>query len=349
MKFNIPQIEQREEYENLNIVLILGESLSRTYMHCYGYPIENTPKIDSLCKTKQMFKYNKAVSPAESTLRSMERILTYASTEEEYDKWYSYPTLMQIFSNSNFWVQWLSNQDKAAENNSIYMIAQTSDSTYYSIGSLYVWDPNSNSKVYDEVLLPKLMKSSDIKQKKNLFQIVHLMGNHFTYKYRFPDSYKKFTINDLPKQHNTLDKSKQQNVVDYMNSVYYNDYIVSQIIDYYKDEDAFIIYLSDHGQSLYDNPKNPNNFGHSVSYNGLSIPMFIYTSDKFISKYPKIYQDISKAIDRPFKSDLLTHSLTALFGLKTKYSNPKLELFNDNYNSERPIKIIELGREFSFQ
>ncbi len=349
MQYNIPEVQQRERYENLNVILILGESLGKTYMHCYGYPIRNTPKLDSLCRTENMFKFSNVVAPAESTLRSLERVLTYVSEEGQYNKWYNYPSLMQTFSKSDFWVQWISNQEKAAEGNSTYMMARTSDSTYYSIGSLYVWDTNSSKGSYDEVLLPKLMKSSDIPQKKNLFQIVHLMGNHFTYKYRFPKEFEKFTIKDLPEQYNNLEQSKQQNVVDYINSVYYNDYVVSKIIDYYKDEDSFIIYLSDHGQALYDNPKNPNNFGHSVSYNGLTIPMFIYVSDHFKMEHPHIYDKLGKSVDRIFKSDLLTHSLTALFGFKTKYSNPKLELFDDDYDSSRKIRIEELGQEFIYQ
>lgn len=54
-------IEIDEAYRLLpseaNLVIVVGESLGRRYMHSYGYPLPNTPRLDSLIANGDMLRY----------------------------------------------------------------------------------------------------------------------------------------------------------------------------------------------------------------------------------------------------------------------------------------------------
>ena len=41
-------------------------------------------------------------------------------------------------------------------------------------------------------------------------------------------------------------------VKDYDNATYYNDYVINQIISLFEQEEAIVIYLSDHGEECFD-------------------------------------------------------------------------------------------------
>lgn len=77
---DVGEIEIKESERLLpreaNLVVIIGESLGRYYMHSYGNPLENTPQIDSLVATGDMVRYTDVISPSWGTIASLTRILS---------------------------------------------------------------------------------------------------------------------------------------------------------------------------------------------------------------------------------------------------------------------------------
>ena len=78
-------------------------------------------------------------------------------------------------------------------------------------------------------------------------------------------------------------------LVEYENSIFYNDIVISKIVDFYKNKDAVIIYISDHSEGMFA-PGINNNWGRSSfaeidyanAYENFQIPMWIYTTDTYI-------------------------------------------------------------------
>ena len=60
--------------KGVTVVVVLGESMRRNYMHCYGYPLENTPKQDSLVKTGDLVLFSDAISSAAWTTGRSRRV-----------------------------------------------------------------------------------------------------------------------------------------------------------------------------------------------------------------------------------------------------------------------------------
>lgn len=93
----IEGVQYNPLFQPHNLVIIIGETLRRDYMHCYGYPLENTPRIDSLLNSGQMAKFDDVVSPAPGTIESLTKIMTM-KTLDTHGQWHEYPSLVSILN-----------------------------------------------------------------------------------------------------------------------------------------------------------------------------------------------------------------------------------------------------------
>ena len=75
------------------------------------------------------------------------------------------------------------------------------------------------------------------------------MGGHGLYYNRYPYSFHKFTEKDIKLN---VNESHKLIVAEYDNALYYNDYVVTEIINRFRDTEALVIYLPDHGEAVYD-------------------------------------------------------------------------------------------------
>ena len=77
-------------------------------------------------------------------------------------------------------------------------------------------------------------------------------------------------------------------VAQYDNALYYNDYIVSSIIDKFRDSETLVIYVPDHGEAVYDEGEDMS--GHieeNPTHHMIEIPVIMWASEKFRAKYPE--------------------------------------------------------------
>lgn len=314
-----------------NVVLIMGESTTRGFMHCYGYPLENTPRIDSLIALGQLYLMDSVVSPATATRESITASLTMY-TPEDGRSWYDYPSLPSILRQAGYHTRWLSNQEKQGQIE-ISSIAETTDEQCYVSVQSTSHNIGAKRRSYDEAILPYLRSRAYAEDGARIFQIVHLMGTHTLFDERFPEAYKQFTSMDIP-QGKTPEQ--RQILADYANAVLYNDYIVREVIRHYEQEASIVIYTSDHGQGLYQDPSVPNVFGHLFSKYSLQIPMMVYVSPKMYKRNPQLAESLTRARSKRYMTDLLSHTICGLLGIQTKYSKPQYELFSPEYEDTRP-------------
>ncbi len=305
-------------------VLIIGESMRPDYMHCYGYKLENTPNIDSLVRKGDMHLFSDAVSPSHSTGGSIPSFMSL-KTMEDGGKWYDYAVIPTFLRSAGYKTFWLSKQEKlSAYLQPVYAIAKLSDSTHYI-----------TKGGQDDAVLPYvedyLKKSSD--STKHYFDVIHLYGSHVAYRNRYTKDFAKFKPEDIPLQ--GLDDNQKFVASAYVNSIYFNDHVVSNIIKRYEDQPVIIMYLSDHGQAIYDDPNNKNLAGHSLSLGGISIPMMVYVSPSLAKQTPELIDRIKQAKAKPFMSDILPYSILGLLDIKTSLYKAEYDIFSPSYNIKR--------------
>ena len=335
--FNVGAIEHTRDMKGITVVLVLGESMRRNYMHCYGYPLENTPKQDSLVGTGDLVLFSDAISSAAWTTGSISQSVSFYTLEGPEKEWYKYPALPLVLSKAGYYTYWVSNQEKQGSGvQPVPTIASTADSTRF-VRNRTAGDWNTSM---DSDILPLLFDRTKAPAGKDLFEVVHLMGSHSPYSERYIHEKAAFAPDDLPKtlpngKPTPTDAKRRGIICDYVNSIHYNDQVVAQIFQRYSQTPAIVIYLSDHGQAVFENPERPDYYEHEVSQAGLMIPLMVYTSPALREEHPEIYEQIVAAKDRKIMTDLLANSICGLLGVKTKYYNARQDFFSSEYDNAR--------------
>lgn len=338
-------IEDSPFNQPVHIVLVLGETATTRYMHSYGYPLPTTPGLDSLETLGEVVRFSDVVSPAPATILSNTRSLTYYTMEDGSKPWYAYPTLLGVMRKVGYYTAWTTAQESIGLHSMVATFGSSADTLLAVPGAI----PDQIAQYYGEVLPPRidgellklLLSMKDIPEGKGsqgLFEVLHLMGCHDIYRERYPASFARFKPEDLPQKRGG---EKDKYIAEYLNAILYNDYVVSSIIERYREEPVLLFYFSDHGEVIYNDPQNPDFRGRSAQRIGVSIPFYVYMSPQLREQHPEIWERIQGAKDLPYETDLFTHTLTGLLGIKSEYTQPRYELFSPSYNSQRPRKIVD--------
>ncbi len=320
-----------------NVILVIGESASRNFMQLYGYNAPNNPLLSELANEREresnnLFVFSDTISKEGSTSDVFESLLNYSDAETT-KPWYHYHNMIDIFKRSHyetFWLekqfvdQWSLIQDLVSSRSKNRYLLQRDRNRYFL--------PKEWTS-YDEDILTFYSKNIPSQLKSKNFIVFHLLGSHSWYADRFSKSFAKFKPSDLSfsNLHVSNDRDKQI-VADYVNSLYYNDFVLNEIFNLFKDKDAIVFYLSDHAQDIFESGPT---YGHSCSKAGLEIPFMIYVSDIFKEKHPEKVKLIKNALNKPFMSDDLIHSLLPLVGIHTKDEIESKNLFSPKFDTQR--------------
>ncbi|WP_187942319.1 phosphoethanolamine transferase [Helicobacter pylori] len=313
-----------------NVVLVIGESASRNFMQLYGYNAPNNPLLSELANEREreresnnLFVFSDTISKEAHTSEVFESLLNYSNAETN-KPWYHYHNMIDIFKRSHYETFWLEKQIIDQWGITQNLVSNRSQNRYYILGDYGAYDEEL-AKFYSKNVQPKL--------KNKNFIVFHLLGSHSWYADRFPKSFAKFKPSDLSfsNLHVSNDRDKQI-VTDYVNSLYYNDAVLNGIFNLFKDKDAIVFYLSDHAQDMFE---SGSTYGHRCSKAGLEIPFMIYVSDIFKEEHPKKVKLIKNALNKPFMSDDLIHSLLPLVGIRTKDEIESKNLFSPQFDTQR--------------
>lgn len=265
----MPQLSEVRNTHPKNVVLILGESHCRSHSSLLGYDKQTNPMLQQLVDSHNLVAFDSITSGAAYTGSSILRIMsTYPVEQNDWWKCQTLPTTMKTIGYTTYW---LTNQRGGA----------TRDAIADSYGKLCdYFQRTAHNNAYDEDLIP-LIKNIEINNDSGRkFIVCHLMGSHEEFGQRFPSEFRKFQAKDYP----SLPFQQRQTVADYDNSLLYNDYIITSIINHFSMQSSIIIYIPDHALDLY--MTDPNYARHAkdsyASQQAASkIPMFIYLSDAY--------------------------------------------------------------------
>lgn len=346
-------IQQREELENFdkltnaknenlvvqhvgkgipNIVFIVGESENRNHMHLYGYDRDTTPELDQFAKNQKIAVFTDVVSPHAYTTASLSEIYSLHHYENP-DKWYNTLNLIDILKKAGYNTSWLSNQESSGNWVSVAnFLANRNDYKEYT----YLRDSTSDLyDSYDEKLFPIIDKVKSQNTSDKQFYTIHLMGSHASYDRRVPPNWRKFELEPTDTK-----ADFERNAYD--DTVLYNDYILTQIFKKFDDTDTLIIYISDHGESVYE--KDSKLIGHGdgqLNRHMLEIPMIMYGTDRFKENHPELWNKILEAQHRPYMTDDLPHTIMDLLDIRVDGYDDRRSIINSSFNINRNRIIKE--------
>ena len=337
-----------------NVVFIIGESLQRNFMSLYGYYLPTTPNLQALEQSGNLIAFSDVVSPGAKTNDVLKYVLNFGNYESEKQRpWSANLDIVNLARLANYETFWISNQERygqwAVASGASAQMTDHSDFTNQIPVYKYAYS-------LDEVMLPSIknFKSGARKsplarkdessaaevngtQKKDKFFILHLMGSHPSYEFRYPKSFAKFSAADISRE--PLDDGQKKELAHYLNTVAYNDFIVSEIYKIFASDNTLIVYFSDHAQSLYQYRGKLIHGG--INRFTLEIPLIFMASDKFKEQNADLWARIAAAKDRPFLNDDLIHAIAEILEMTDlpEY-DPARSVINADFNASRP-RIIE--------
>ena len=337
-----------------NVVFIIGESLQRNFMSLYGYYLPTTPNLQALEQSGNLIAFSDVVSPGAKTNDVLKYVLNFGNYESEKQRpWSANLDIVNLARLANYETFWISNQERygqwAVASGASAQMTDHSDFTNQIPVYKYAYS-------LDEVMLPSIKnfksgaKRSPLArkdessaaevngtQKKDKFFILHLMGSHPSYEFRYPKSFAKFSAADISRE--PLDEGQKKELAHYLNTVAYNDFIVSEIYKIFADDNTLIVYFSDHAQSLYQYRGKLIHGG--INRFTLEIPLIFMASDKFKEQNADLWARIAAAKNRPFLNDDLIHAIAEILEMTDLPEfDPARSVINADFNASRP-RIIE--------
>lgn len=308
------------------LVLVIGESTQRGRMSLYGYPRETTPELDALHKADpRLTVFNNVVTSRPYTIEILQQALTFAN-EKHPDLYLTRPSLMNMMKQAGYKTFWITNQQTmTARNTMLTVFSKQTDKQFYMNQQR-----TQSAREYDSnVLAPFKEVMADPAPKK--FIIVHLLGTHIKYKFRYPENEGKFDGNTdhVPPG---LSEEERESYNDYDNANRYNDKVVASLIRDYKatDPNGFLLYFSDHGEEVYDTPphKTQGRNEDSPTRHMYTVPFLLWTSEKWQAAHPR---DFSQDVDRKYSSSELIHTWSDLAGLTYDGYDPTRSVVNPQF------------------
>ena len=311
------------------LVLVIGESTNRQRMSLYGYGRKTTPELDKL--KDQLAVFDNVITPRPYTIEALQQVLTFAD-EENPDLYLSTPSLVSMMKQAGYKTFWITNQQTMTKRNTMLTtFSEQADEQVYLNNNR-----NQNAAQYDgDVIEPFNKALTDPAQRKLI--VVHLLGTHMSYQYRYPPTFDKFQDRTGVPAGVRDDQVPTYNSYD--NAVLYNDFVVSSLIkDYAKsDPNGFLLYLSDHGEDVFDSAGH-NTLGRNE--NKPTAPMYTIPFMAWASPKWRENHDWNFAADlgRPYSSSHLIHTWADMAGLSFDELDRSKSLVSDSFKP-RPLMI----------
>ena len=171
-----------------------------------------------------------------------------------------------------------------------------------------------------------------------------MIGQHEDYRERYPESYNHFTADSIRNPY--TDEKGRQIVAEYDNATLYNDAVVTNLLQKYSSQDVVAIYLSDHGEEIYDwrnscYRTNSDQMTPEIARYQYEIPLLFYVSDSYKANHPDLLGEIQTAQHKPFIATLLPFALFHLAGISHADYKPSLDILSPEYDESYPRIIRE--------
>ena len=245
---------------DVNVVVIMGESLTYSVMSLYGGQEKTTPLLDALSEDENFLKQIAFTSGVvtDVALPSFFNILYEPDSTEQIIS--TNTCLFKMAKKNGFETYFYSAQSQ---------IGLAYIKSYLCLNSIdhYLDGTNDTGELkknaLDGVLLQRL-DSIDFNTPK--FIILHQIGSHSPYELRYPKEFAKFTT----------DKNDRYDRNSYKNSILYTDYIITQIIKKLKEKTnkpTYVFFTSDHGEGI----QNHRGHGNLKLESNYEVPFVLYT------------------------------------------------------------------------
>lgn len=299
------------------IILVIGESFSKAHSSLYGYKLSTNPLLGKLKENGELICFENVITPYNATHSTMQALFSVG-------EFGSSPLFPCFFKEAGYYTHISENQ---------YLLgAAMNFLTDKKLSDLMFSNRQEFKYVHDEQMIDALV----VNHAPALY-ILHLQGQHYAYENRYPNTFNKFTCADYDEK--KWDESQRKIIAHYDNATLYNDYVINKLINKCRDKNVCLIYLSDHGEEVYDERDYMGHGDISKSKKLLDyqvrIPFIIWVSDKFKLENNELVDKIKQNENTPITTNDISHILLGLGNIDCDYYKPNRDFLNDKYDKSR--------------
>jgi glucan phosphoethanolaminetransferase (alkaline phosphatase superfamily) len=300
------------------VVMVIGESSRYDRWSLNGYKRETNPLLK---KEVNLVSLSNVVTAVSATRLSVPVLVSRKPAMQSLRAGFSEKSFLTAFKEAGFKTWWLSNQMSFGQfDTPVSVFAKEADVTQFlNLGGF------TNNSSYDQILLDPLQAAIADPSKKKLI-VLHTLGNHWNYSHRHPPEYDKWqpSLFGVANPAYTDVAMKPQLNNSYDNSILYTDWFLSQVIGTLKSsrQMAAMMYVSDHGQTLYDGTCNLAFHGHNTQFE-FHVPALVWYSDLYRLAQPAKVNQLLRNKRAKLATENIFHSLLDLADIH--YGSEQLE------------------------
>ncbi|MCE3263433.1 MAG: sulfatase protein [Pseudoduganella sp.] len=300
------------------VVMVLGESSRYDRWSLNGYSRDTNPLLG---KEGNLVPLADVITAVSATRLSVPVIISRKPATQSLKDGFSEKSFLTAYKEAGFRTWWLSNQISFGQYDTpVSVFAKEADVIQFlNLGGF------TNNSNYDDVLFEPLKRALADPAPKKLI-VLHSLGSHWNYSQRHPKEFDRWqpSLFGINKPVYTDLKIKPQLNNSYDNSILYTDWFLAQVIGELKATGhlASMVYVADHGQTLYDGSCKLAFHGHNTQYE-FHVPAFMWYSEQYRERYPvKV-----AALHRNRKARLATENFfhTMLDAADIRYPDDKLD------------------------
>lgn len=319
-------------------VLLIGESSRPDRWQLNGYKRETNQRLSI---QQNVISFPDMISHWAWTRMSVPILLTRkpASNSQPY---FAEKSLITAFREAGFQTYWLSTQSPLGPHDSaIAMHAQEAHEYRFLNPTSY-----QQQGTYDDALLDPFQKIIARNEPKQLI-VLHTLGSHYNYGHRYPPAFDIFKPSLQGHPHPVLQNKEQKTEMNnaYDNSVRYTDHVIADVINKLEKtgQVASLLYVSDHGENLFDNECGKSGHGHNTEHD-FRIASIFWHSNSYEQRYPKKIQNVRKHARSPLSTSMTFHSMLDLADIRFSGENLSASIFSPHWQAG--MRLTQSGIDF---
>lgn len=303
--------------QSLTIVLILGESARGDLLHINNKKNpHNTPLLEK--RKKNLVSFTNAWAHATTTREGIPYIL---SRSQAWEQMMQETSLISVMNALGFETTWIGAQGISGAVEATYASMAMEAKNFIDKRHLMKYASGHNY-VRDDFLLKPLENALNHPASLK-FIVLHTLGSHWQHTLRYPQSFARFTPVCSRKEIHLCAKNELLN--GYHNTILFTDWLINQVIQKVENQNAIVIYVSDHGFSLGEQGLYCNAYvGPHTPKEQLHIPLIIWAS----TQYGKILDSLRIKQDKPVKQSAIFHTILSMMRVRSELIDNQRSLVN---------------------
>jgi glucan phosphoethanolaminetransferase (alkaline phosphatase superfamily) len=300
------------------VVMVIGESSRYDRWSLNGYARDTNPL---LAQEPNLVSLADVITSVAATRLSVPVIVSRKPATQSLKDGFSEKSFLTAFKEAGFKTFWLSNQVSFGKfDTPVSVFAKEADVVdFLNLGGF------SDNSSYDEVLFRPLQRAVADPAPKKLI-VLHSLGSHWNYSHRYPKQFDRWlpSLYGMDKPVYTDLRLKPQLNNSYDSTILYTDWFLSRVIGTLKDvgQPASLMYVADHGQTLYDNSCRLAFHGHNTQYE-FHVPALVWYSDQYQQRFPDKVGQLLRHRTARLATENVFHTLLDLADIR--YPGDRLE------------------------